>query len=213
MTDSLPAPFFIFLFGFILFSFYVPFVLRIEADNLRDNKIIQLKLNIMIFYRLNLASWHKKINWWDVLQKKINLTTFQPDPETEYKNELLEKIGKDILVNCLKNAINHITIYFFKLHLKVGTGDAAWTAILTGLIHAASHFIALKVKGLQENAVYIEIQPSFLKKELSVHLQFKCSFNAIRLLLILFECTKTFISLTIQFYRRRNKCQIDPYRV
>ena len=163
----LPRPLFLgFLFLFVILLFLLPVEIRITIDNLRKDKSISLQL-IILFWG--------KIKFWQV--KRIFPAAFQINSFLKQCHALLEKeewykSGKAQLQKTAGAVYRLMRAAIWKkleLQVKLGVGDPAWTALLTGFLRYLSgrgspHVLRL-LSFKKESRPRFLFYPSFLERE------------------------------------------------
>lgn len=155
------------LFLFIILLFLLPVEVRITIDNLRKDKSISLQLIILFWGKVKLRQI-----------KRIFPAAFQINSFLEQCNALVKekeewyKSGKAQLQKTA-GAVYHLmrTAIWkkFDLKVKLGSGDPAWTALLTGFLRYLSgrgspHVLRLLSFKKGKRPLFL-FYPSFLERE------------------------------------------------
>lgn len=154
-----------FLFLFLLFL--LPLEIRISFDNLRQDKGISLQMAALLWGRVTLFKLLR------TFPAGFKITSFSEladalvaEKDSWYKSEKkrLQKIVS--LVYCYMQSV---TWKDFDLVLKIGTGDPAWTALLTGFLRCLFGWGSPRVTRLlsfkKGNRPRFLVYPSFQESE------------------------------------------------
>ncbi|MGI5875697.1 MAG: DUF2953 domain-containing protein [Dethiobacteria bacterium] len=180
--------FLLFLPLLVLLLLLWPITVCIKIDNLRENKTIKFLLELYIFKRTKVFRVKKGIN----VDNKIDgqrLSTFFCKPEASGKSKgsrIFQFLRKYQWPTCyFLRTLRWDELDFF---LRLGTGDPAWTAIITGFLRS---FAGLLSFYLSRYLIFIAqkprllIYPSFFKQEFSFMFSIEFNFNLLKVLLFL----------------------------
>lgn len=166
----------------------MPLGVRIKIDNLRENNtnnFILLVVTFLIFYRLKIFKLKKIILSFSDQQENAGLLLLQR-LTTIIKDEkirrLISILKNPLLMHFFLNTAKYKKLDFF---LKIGSGDPAWTAILTACLRSFFGILSpylLRFLFFKQGKPRLLIYPSFLRQELLFLFSLEISFNLARLL-------------------------------
>ncbi|MGI5823502.1 MAG: DUF2953 domain-containing protein [Dethiobacteria bacterium] len=136
ITSLLKSFYFWFPFLFVFLLFFLPFKIRISFDNLRQDKSISLQLIVFLWGKATLFKLQRnfpaglKTTYFAELAGTL---TAEKSGWQKDSKKSLQKIS--LLVFDFMQAV---VWRKFALKVRLGTGDAAWTALLTGFLRYLS---------------------------------------------------------------------------
>ncbi len=210
MIQDISAPFYFLLIGLFFLLLLIPFRLRIEIHNLRDNNVIHFTLMLLVFNRLQLLTIKKNFHWFNIFEGKKILGTWNNIFRTKKDPEKFFIGMKDYFSSCLQQFLKHMPCTSFVMTIKIGTGDPAWTGILTSILRVSSSLLVSKFAPASHQVVRTSIFPSFYHRELSLYLFLEVKLSGLKVILFALAWSKLFLLLINQRYRRNKKCQTDP---
>ena len=182
-----------FLFIFIIaVALFMPLQMRISFNNLRKDNSVSLKVEIFLPGSLKVACFNKKIMLYEDIGKKL-LT----------KDSLIffEKGSYKKILSLLCWIFKHFNLISLEIKAKIGTGDAAWTAMIVAFLRKLPEIIYpfFHRRMFFEKRPCILIYPSFSGRELI----FFCSIKFYIKGIVILYCAVFFLWQTI--FRAKNQ--------
>lgn len=159
--------YFLFPFLFVFLLFFLPCKIRISFDNLRQDKGISLQLIVLFWGKVTLFKLQKNFPAGlkaTCLGELFNTLTAEKISWPESSKKRLQTI-----IFLVFDFMQAVVWKQFALKVKLGTGDAAWTALLTGFLRYLSgrgspHIMRLLTFGKDSRPFFL-VYPAFQKHE------------------------------------------------
>ncbi len=149
-----------FLFLFIIaLALFFPFRVRISFNNLRKNNSVSMKVEIFVPGSSRSVSFNKEISPYVNIAKVF----FIKDSNMFFTKGSVTKIKA-----FLCRAFGRLKLVSLEIKAKVGTGDAAWTALLVTLLRQLAVIVFLPCfprMQFSEKRPCILVYPSFGQRE------------------------------------------------
>lgn len=194
---------FILLFLGVLLLLIWPLKVCIRIDNLRENKSIQIVFALYISKGITVMKVSRKLDLHDG-NNEVRFQNLQHRLETVKKT----KIGRvfRFIFKAPGPALCFLRSSKWRkldLFLRFGTGDPAWTAIITGCLRTLAGLFSLSLSEYFNFAAQrprILIYPSFMEQELFFLLSWEFGFNLLQVLSL--SATIFVVNLRERWFRK-----------
>ncbi len=205
----IPEKSFYFLFLLFLFLLLVliilllPLTIRISINNLRKANTVFFELNFFLLGGVKLFSYNRVLL---SLKKEA-----EGDGLLLLLHSLMEK--KQDWKESYKRGINKHLLFIYRLitafgwermdlYVKLGSGDPAWTGIITGFLRFLSSMLSLYISktagSCQRPGIFV--YPSFFQKELVFSFRAKFRLNGLR---IIYYSMLLFLEIVVTGYFKK----------